>query len=421
MEEKNVFWKSIRSINTTRSIIFVVTVLVFLGLGLWWFFVSVIGNLIFDHETEQSIEHFQKHAENDIGPSNTLFNWRDQENTFLLKEFVNNVASVNDVSNVNVFNQDRVVVGSLEEKKIGIISEEENVTRALNGELVKQFVSNEEEYSTRENDSLPKRHTVGDEGLFEVYMPLRDSSGRVIGALEVYLDQAHHTLLVRKLQNDATIFIFIAVVFIGTSFYLTFRNKNKRIARQAEEFSSIIDYAPIGICKVNQKGIVESANPKMVELFGKQHPENINGESIFKLISCEKSDIDDLIHKGLQGQFFEKEIKDSCQAKKELYQHYYGVPINRDKKIVDGLLLLVEDVTNRKQLELELEKHSKNLELKVSERTMELEEKISELSKLNKLMVDRELKMVELKEKIQELKTKTNISSKNSLADNPQA
>lgn len=418
MKEKNVFWKSIRSINTTRSILFVIAMLITLGVGSWWFFVSVIGSLIFNHETEQSIEQFQKQAERDIGFGNILVNWNDQENILLLEKFVSTVASGSDVSSVNVFNQEGILVGSLEEKNLGTISEGEDVRMALNGEMVKNFVSSEEEYSVKEGDLFQEEHAVGDGGLFEVYMPLRNSSGKVVGVLEVYLDQARHAQLVRELQNYVVAFIFVAVVFIGTSFFLTFRNKNKRIARQSKEFSSIIEHAPIGICKVDQKGIIKSVNPKMLDLFGNRHLKDVNEKSIFKLISCEKGYyIDDLIRKGLQGQFFEIEIKDLCHAQRESYQYYYGVPIKGNGGSMEGLLLLVEDVTERKRLELELEKHSKELELKVSNRTRELEEKLSEFSRLNKLMVDRELKMIELKEKVQKLKTNNNNYPENSLAD----
>jgi len=53
-----------------------------------------------------------------------------------------------------------------------------------------------------------------------------------------------------------------------------------------------------------------------------------------------------------------------------------------------------------------LEEYSKTLEQKVGERTAQLNSKLNELERMNKLMVDRELKMVELKKEIEELRNK---------------
>ena len=54
----------------------------------------------------------------------------------------------------------------------------------------------------------------------------------------------------------------------------------------------------------------------------------------------------------------------------------------------------------------ELEKLKSKLEVNVEDKTSELKTKITELESINKLMVDRELKMMELKEEIKKLQAK---------------
>lgn len=73
---------------------------------------------------------------------------------------------------------------------------------------------------------------------------------------------------------------------------------------------------------------------------------------------------------------------------------------------VQLIILAIEDITDRKSLELKLAEHTKELEAKVAERTAELTEKVKELESINKSMVGREIKMVELKKEIEELKKK---------------
>lgn len=70
-----------------------------------------------------------------------------------------------------------------------------------------------------------------------------------------------------------------------------------------------------------------------------------------------------------------------------------------------GLIILaIEDITVRKELEERLARYARDLEAKIVERTTELKLKISDLEKMNKIMVDRELKMIELKKEITNLK-----------------
>jgi two-component system CheB/CheR fusion protein len=71
---------------------------------------------------------------------------------------------------------------------------------------------------------------------------------------------------------------------------------------------------------------------------------------------------------------------------------------------VQLIIIAIEDITDRSNLEKKLAEHSKELEAKVVKRTKELSERVGELELINKTMIGRELKMVELKKEIEDLK-----------------
>lgn len=78
---------------------------------------------------------------------------------------------------------------------------------------------------------------------------------------------------------------------------------------------------------------------------------------------------------------------------------------DKEGKII-GIFGVSRDITELKQKEAELEAIRNDLKEEVERQTEDLSEKIENLEKMNKIMIDRELKMVELKEKIKELENK---------------
>lgn len=68
------------------------------------------------------------------------------------------------------------------------------------------------------------------------------------------------------------------------------------------------------------------------------------------------------------------------------------------------ILLAMEDITKQLHLEGQLRQYTKKLTQEVAKRTGELEVRVKELERLNKIMVGREIKMVELKFEIEKLK-----------------
>lgn len=80
--------------------------------------------------------------------------------------------------------------------------------------------------------------------------------------------------------------------------------------------------------------------------------------------------------------------------------------IYREMNKTQMILLTIEDITKRKQAEEALRRLKEELEIEVGEKTKELQVRISELERFHEATVDRELRMKELRDKIEELESR---------------
>jgi methyl-accepting chemotaxis protein len=107
--------------------------------------------------------------------------------------------------------------------------------------------------------------------------------------------------------------------------------------------------------------------------------------------------------------FFVKPIKSLSEGVKEISKGNldYSVNVKPGDEIGDLAAAFGQMTGDLKKSKQALEEYNKKLEQQVEERTNALSQKMTELERVNKFMIDRELKMTELKKRIDELeKTK---------------
>lgn len=128
--------------------------------------------------------------------------------------------------------------------------------------------------------------------------------------------------------------------------------------------------------------------------------------------------INDFVPKGFQKLTYDKFQSVLKTGKPTNYQteyltakgetNYFDVrlsPITREGKVV-SVVSSANDVTERKQIEEKLKKHREHLEELVKERTRELGEKNVELERFNKLFINREFRIKELKKSLENMSLK---------------
>jgi len=358
--------------TTTTTTTIIIIIIIIIGVVFSLFFTKTLEQFVWRVKTEPTFELVQGQAHRHIGKAEYLVNWQKPEAERRFEDFVSELkTSLPPVAAIKIYDNQAVLVwADLAKKNIGQKEEAEDVLETLAG---KQKVESAEKEIQKE---------LGAPHLLEIYTPIYLEEGKTpAGVVEIYFDTSDLVAFTRKVRVYVWGIIAAALAAIYGLLLSAFRKQNAQIRRQAEELSNIIDKSPLGIYTINKNGIIDSFNPKMVELAGAKDAKAVIGLNALELPTYKAVGLDKFFREGLQGKPFTTEVEyTSYTGHKTTFRHYFGVPIfGTDGKSVERLLLMVEDITERKKLEAELQKYTKNLEQIVAQRTAELKEEKDKL------------------------------------------
>jgi len=187
------------------------------------------------------------------------------------------------------------------------------------------------------------------------------------------------------------------------------KSQMTELQKAEEKYRSIFENAVEGIFQITLDGRFLGANPAMARILGYDSSEKLlesynDIENQLYVDPERRKEFIRLIREskmiyGFEAQFYRKNGSKIWVAinARSVYDE------NGELLFFEGF---VEDTTERKLTQEALQKAHDELEAKVEERTGKLKEKTEKLERMNKLFVDRELRMKELKEEIKELKRK---------------
>jgi PAS domain S-box-containing protein len=171
-------------------------------------------------------------------------------------------------------------------------------------------------------------------------------------------------------------------------------NKKEEATKKTEiMLQRVIDLLPTRIFWKNNNSVFLGCNKILAKDAGKENPEEIIGKTDFELSWGKQADIyrkddADVMASGKEKLNFEE--PQTTPNGDLIWLRTSKVPlVDFDGKII-GVIGIYDDITEQKKAEEELLK------------------KTAELENFNKIFIDRELKMIELKEKLKELEKKLN-------------
>ncbi|MBU0982089.1 PAS domain S-box protein [Patescibacteria group bacterium] len=279
------------------------------------------------------------------------------------------------VKGINLYNTSGVLIWSdFYFEGIGEVFQNESIEVVKNGEVM-----NMHHRVAQSSDAMFQYlgRIIDSKMMNAVYVPVFDENEHVLAVVQIFLDHSDVLSAVRRVQGTVIILvILVAGIFFGV-FKFVFGALFLKIEGDRRKFQAIFRDAPIGIYTLDSNGVIETFNPKMLELSGDEKASDVIGLSALSLPSYVKAGLVPYFQRGLKGEYFEVPEAEyvSFLEKKKTYRHYRGVPLfKEDGKTLDSLLLVVEDVTERVNLRKKLEETVRNLDARVKEQIGDLKE-----------------------------------------------
>ena len=142
-----------------------------------------------------------------------------------------------------------------------------------------------------------------------------------------------------------------------------------------EKYRYLLERAPVGICEINYLDFsFKSANEKLCKLLDYREEELMSMSMIDFLDGEDKHRFQTRINRALTGE----KIADSTEYKLKTKEGQtlwavLDMQLTYDDGKLDSVLIIIHDITERKQMQAKLEGYSKNLESLVEERTRQLQ------------------------------------------------
>lgn len=182
-----------------------------------------------------------------------------------------------------------------------------------------------------------------------------------------------------------------------------FVSDREQLAKSEENYRMLLNTIQEGIWVIDKDAVTTFVNPHMAEILG-YAPEEMLGCHLFSFMDDQgKAVAEENIERRKQGIQENHDFEFIRKDGRRIHTRLETGPIFDETGAYAGSIAAVADITARKEAEEKIQKLNVELEQRVQNRTAELEAKNAELKKLNNIFVGRELRMVELKDRIREL------------------
>lgn len=344
-----------------------------------------------------------------LAPMIDLYNYKQVEQTITLSLTHEGIASI------AVFDDSGSLIRSATKQNVSaedLDMEQCDITTSMRGIIGSAKIGFSKEYINKRIRTMKGALIFGLMGFFVlVGLGLFTLMNRsIIEPLEIFtetvegMNPANLSARVKIRREDE-------IGVLATSFNQMAENlevSHRALHESEERHRLLIQNVPVGLYRTTPgpKGKFVMANPAIVRIFGYETAREFLQTSAGDLYE-DPAERQGLSEKLLaQGHIVREELRLKKRDGTPIWGAVTAKIFRNESGEVEYFDGMVEDITELKRAEEALQKVYEELEAKVEERTKKLKEKTEKLERINKLFVDRELRMKELKEEIKKLKSK---------------
>jgi len=186
--------------------------------------------------------------------------------------------------------------------------------------------------------------------------------------------------------------------------------RDRELSESEARFRQLFDKAPLPLGLASHEGVISAVNRRFVQDFGYSQAEVPTLGDWWRLAYPDPG------YRQWVLTTWEAAVSKAARTRTDFESLEYQITCKSGEVrtvLVSGttmagdILATFFDITERKRAEAEIQKLNESLEERVKKRTDELEKKSAELERANKMFVGREIRMVELKEKLRELEERS--------------